>query len=74
MKQIYRLREYRTKYKIRASDLALYLGVSRDTVYRYERGEQRIKGDQLNALAYLYGVTVDELLGARSSVSVTVPV
>lgn len=47
--------------------LAAELGVSRQAVSKWERGEASPDTDNLIALAGLYGVTLDELLFGKAS-------
>ena len=46
-----------------ATDAAGRLGIHRETLYGYERGQAVASGDVLGRMAALYGVTVDQLLG-----------
>lgn len=57
-----KLRELRTYHNLSADDLAKYLNCCRDTIYRYERGEQQPRADQLVKLAYLYNTSTDAIL------------
>lgn len=58
-----RLSELRRKRGFSQEGLAEKLGVSRQAVSKWERGEASPDTDNLIALARLYGVSIDELLG-----------
>ena len=47
-------------------ELAESLGVSQPIVSRMEQGGQRLHGELIVQLAKIFGVTTDELLGARN--------
>ncbi|MBQ2954187.1 MAG: helix-turn-helix transcriptional regulator [Clostridia bacterium] len=59
------LAELRRAHGLSQEDLAEQLGVSRQAVSKWERAESSPDTDNLIALAQLYGVTLDELLGLR---------
>ncbi len=61
-----RLIEYRKKAKLSQEELADKLGVSRQAVSKWERGEASPDTDNLIALAKLYNVTLDELINSNS--------
>ncbi len=58
-----RLVELRRAYGLSQEELAEKLGVSRQAVSKWERGESSPDTDNLIALAKLYRVSLDELLG-----------
>lgn len=61
-----RLREKRSRElgrEVTAAEVASTLGISKSTMYMYERGERIPPADNLNALADYYGVSTDYLLG-----------
>ncbi len=60
MKSLARLRE---KYKLSQGDLAEKIGVSQQTVSKYERGLLEPNLETLRILADYFDVTVDYLLG-----------
>lgn len=57
-----RLAENRKKRKMSQEELAGKLGVSRQAISKWERGETSPDTDNLIALAGIYGMTLDELL------------
>ncbi len=60
-----RLAELRRTRGLSQEDLAERLGVSRQAVSKWERAESSPDTDNLIALAQLYGVSLDELLGLQ---------
>lgn len=58
-----RLQEYRKAHHLSQEELADKLGVSRQAVSKWERGESSPDTDNLIALAKLYNVSIDCLLG-----------
>lgn len=60
-----RLAELRRAHNLSQEELAEKLGVSRQAVSKWERAESSPDTDNLIALAKLYGVSLDELLGLR---------
>ena len=58
-----RLAEYRKQNKLSQEALAEKLGLSRQAVSKWERGESSPDTVNLIALSRIYGVTIDELLG-----------
>jgi len=58
-----RLAELRREHGLSQEELAEKLGVSRQAVSKWERAESSPDTDNLIALARLYGVTLDVLLG-----------
>ena len=60
-----RLAELRRSHGLSQEELAEKLGVSRQAVSKWERAESSPDTDNLIALARLYGVSLDDLLGLR---------
>ena len=60
-----RLAELRREHGLSQEELAEKLGVSRQAVSKWERAESSPDTDNLIALAKLYGVTLDVLLGLK---------
>ena len=60
-----RLAELRRTHGLSQEELAEKLGVSRQAVSKWERAESSPDTDNLIALAKLYGVSLDELLGLQ---------
>lgn len=60
-----RLAELRRDHGLSQEELAEKLGVSRQAVSKWERAESSPDTDNLIALAQLYGVTLDVLLGLQ---------
>jgi len=58
-----RLVELRKQNKLSQESLAEKLGLSRQAISKWERGESSPDTDNLIALAELYGMSLDELLG-----------
>ena len=58
-----RLVELRKQNKLSQEALAEKLGLSRQAISKWERGESSPDTDNLIALAELYGISLDELLG-----------
>lgn len=58
-----RIRDLREDKDLNQADVANYLHVSQPTYSRYESGALDIPSTALIALAKLYGVSVDYLLG-----------
>lgn len=63
-----RLYQYRRKSGLSQEELAAKLGVSRQAVSKWERGESSPDTDNLIAIANLYSVTLDELINGDSTV------
>ena len=61
-----RLAELRKKHGLSQEELADQLGVSRQAVSKWERGEASPDTDNLIELARIYGISLDELLGQRT--------
>ena len=57
-----KLVELRKEHNLSQEELATSLGVSRQAVSKWERGEASPDTDNLVALAKLYGISLDELL------------
>lgn len=60
-----RLAELRRSHGLSQEELAEKLGISRQAVSKWERAESSPDTDNLIALAQLYGVTLDVLLGLK---------
>ena len=58
-----RLKELRAVKKLRQSDIAAFLGISRTTYTQYETGVSEPDIDTINKLAEYYNVSTDYLLG-----------
>lgn len=58
------LKYFRTSHKMTQETLALKLGVTRQTVSKWENGISVPDADTLNKIADIFGVSVSELLGA----------
>ena len=58
-----RLRELREKYGYTQDFVAEAINISRITYVRYESDMRNVRGPELQALADLYNVTVDYILG-----------
>ena len=61
-----RISEYRKKLSISQEELGARLGVSRQAVSKWERGEADPSTANLLALGRLYGVPAEELLRAAA--------
>ena len=62
-----RMKERRTELRLSARDLAVELGISPATYYRYEKGEiEKIPSEVLLKLATRLQTTTDSLLGLTS--------
>ncbi len=64
-----RLQEARKARGLTQQDAAEHLSVARTTITALEKGERRIRPDELLQLAKLYGRTVNEMLGPRGPVA-----
>lgn len=58
-----KLKEYRIAAGLTQQFVALSLGVKAPSVNNWESGKSKPKTERLKALAELYGVSVDDLLG-----------
>lgn len=56
------LRELRKDRMIEAAEMAWFLGVNRDTYWRLERQDTDLKASQLLLLAWVFDVSLDDLL------------
>ena len=63
-----RLRELRANKKLTQADVAAYLQIARESYSRYESGEREMTYDALIALARLFSVSTDYLLGCQDAV------
>lgn len=59
------LRAHRAVARLSQQEVADRIGVSRATVRAWENGKNLVSVDSLIALADLYGVRVDDLIGRR---------
>lgn len=59
------LKELRTKHKLSQEQVATAIGVSRPTYSAIEAGTQKLDTDEVQKLANLYAVTVDDLLAGH---------
>lgn len=66
-----RLFQYRKANGYSQEELAARIGVSRQAISKWERGESSPDTDNLIALAKLYGVTIDELINGTEKVHKT---
>ena len=62
IKKANRLFEFRRKHNLSQEELAEKIGVSRQAVSKWERGETSPDTDNLISLSQIYCVTIDELL------------
>ena len=58
-----RLKELRTTKNLTQADVAAHLQIARESYSRYESGEREMTYDALIALAELFEVSIDYLLG-----------
>lgn len=63
-----RLRELREKYGYTQDQVAEAINMSRITYVRYESDMRNVRGPELMALAELYHVTVDYILGGSDEI------
>lgn len=59
------LRRMRQQHGLSGDELARRVGITRDALYRIERGEAVPNLAHAFALAHVFGMTVDELFGAK---------
>lgn len=59
------LRDLRRQNKKTCAEVAQVLGVTEQTIYRYEKGERRISLEQVLILATLYDTTAEEIIQAQ---------
>ena len=62
-----RLAELRKQHGLSQEELADQLGVSRQAISKWERGEASPDTDNLIELARIYGISLDELLGLKKA-------
>lgn len=60
-----RLTEVRKKNNLSQEALGKEIGVSHQTVSKWERGEKSPNAEQLIAISKLYGISLDELVGGE---------
>lgn len=63
-----RLRYIRKKLSLKAPDVAIYLGVNLETLYRYERGKSSIRLNHAKLLSYLYNISIEDILTGNSTI------
>lgn len=61
METINKLQTVRKASKMKQKDIAAALGVSRGTLWHYEKGKRKLPFNMAVKLAKIYGVSVDEL-------------
>ena len=66
-----RLVELRKEHKLSQEALAEKLGLSRQSISKWERAEASPDTDNLIALAEVYGITLDQLLGNEETTDTT---
>ncbi len=66
-----RLVELRKEHKLSQEALAEKLGLSRQSISKWERAEASPDTDNLIALAEVYGITLDQLLGNEETLGTT---
>ncbi len=66
-----RLVELRKEHKLSQEALAEKLGLSRQSISKWERAEASPDTDNLIALAEVYGITLDQLLGNEENTATT---
>jgi transcriptional regulator with XRE-family HTH domain len=64
-----RLQRLRTKHGLSQEELAGKIGISRQAVSKWERGESSPDTDNLLALATVYDLTIDEMLYSENLTS-----
>lgn len=64
-----KLKEFRRRNGMTQEDVAKALGIPKKTYQNYEREVREADSGVLCALADLYGVTLDELMGRTSTIS-----
>lgn len=61
MPQAFTIKTWRINAKMTQQDVADRLGVSKPTVIKWEREDAVLKNLEVYALAYLFGVSVDNI-------------
>ena len=61
------IRKYRKERKLKQSELALLIGVTRTAVTKWESGETSPRTDRLLKIADVLRCSVDDLLNARKN-------
>lgn len=61
-----KIKEYRKYNRLTQKDLAEKLGVTKQTVSRYEKGERKANQDILFALCDIFGVTIDDFFPSKN--------
>lgn len=64
-----KLKELREEYGLKQSQVAEKIGLTRSSIANIEQGRQKIQIDTLYELAYLYKVTVVDLLPELSNLA-----
>lgn len=63
------IKQYRQRANMLQADLARHLGVNQRTISDYERGRLEPNLTNLQAMARLFGVTLDELVNGDNHTS-----
>ena len=61
-----KIKEYRKYNRLTQKDLAEKLGITKQTVSRYEKGERKANQDILFALCDIFGVTIDDFFPSKN--------
>lgn len=67
-----RLQELRKKYGYSQETLSEKLGVSRQAISKWERGESSPDTDNLIMLSKIYGITLDDILNPEADINIPV--
>jgi transcriptional regulator with XRE-family HTH domain len=62
------IRHYRSKLGLTQTELALKIGVSLDTVSRWETGKRDHRSSELRKMATLFGCAIDDLLDSANPI------
>jgi transcriptional regulator with XRE-family HTH domain len=60
------IRYYRNKFGLTQTELASKIGVSLDTVWRWESGKREPRSSELLKMATFFGCTIDKLINPIS--------
>ena len=61
------IRKFRESYGLTQSQVAEKIGVSLDTVSRYETGKREPRASDLMRMAQLFGCSIDDLVKSEST-------